>query len=173
MAESQVGKRQISKDNHYVPQLYLKRWANEGRVWTYRLLVPHPKCPVWRPYSLGAIGKQAHLYTKMTLSGESDEFERWLCEDFETPAEAVIDRVITDSRLTSKDWQILIRFAAALDARTPARLVEMLRRTVEQGEQLQQTVTESVQRAEAIVRQVGRLPAPATPAGAIFASTTG
>jgi hypothetical protein len=36
MAESQVGKRQISKDNHYVPQLYLKRWANEGRVWTYR-----------------------------------------------------------------------------------------------------------------------------------------
>jgi hypothetical protein len=30
---------QLRKDNHYVPKLYLKQWANNGKIPTYRLLV--------------------------------------------------------------------------------------------------------------------------------------
>lgn len=32
--------QQLRKDNHYVPKLYLKQWADQGFIPTYRLLVP-------------------------------------------------------------------------------------------------------------------------------------
>jgi len=31
------------RDSHYVPCSYLKRWTDADKVWTYRVLVPHPK----------------------------------------------------------------------------------------------------------------------------------
>lgn len=33
--------QQLRVRNHYVPELYLKQWEHEGRISTYRLLVPH------------------------------------------------------------------------------------------------------------------------------------
>ncbi len=29
--------QQLRKDNHYVPKLYLKQWAQDGLIPTYRL----------------------------------------------------------------------------------------------------------------------------------------
>jgi len=79
-------------------------------------------------YTTGAIGYQKHLYTQ-TLSGrETDEFERWIDKNYESPAKDSIDRVVTDKRLTKDDWDILIRFLALQDVRTPARLLEHLDR---------------------------------------------
>lgn len=117
----------MKRDNHYVPHSYLKRWADtKGDVWSYRILVPHAKSSLWKAHSPKSLGYHQHLYTRMTANGESDEVERWFDTDFESPAGHALQYAVTDRRLSPEDWKLLVRFLAAQDARTPARLHERL-----------------------------------------------
>ena len=102
--------------------------AATNRVSTYRLLVPHPQVPTWKRKSLRGIAYHSHLYTRLTAGGETDEIERWLEHDFETPAAVPLRKLISGERLTPTDWNHLIRFVAAQDVRTLARLLENLQR---------------------------------------------
>ncbi len=118
----------IKRDNHYVPHSYLKRWADDlGNVWSYRILVPHAKSSPWKAHSPKGLGYHQHLYTRMTASGESDELERWFDTAFESPAGRALQHAVTDRRLSPAEWRLLVRFLAAQDVRTPARLFERLR----------------------------------------------
>lgn len=113
--------------NHYVPQLYLKRFAtSQGRILTYSILVAHSNVPVWKLNSIKGVAYHAHLYTRLVAGVETDEVEKWLNDEFETPAEEAIKKATSDMRLTKTDWRNLIRFLAAQDVRTPARLLENL-----------------------------------------------
>ncbi|QBL44825.1 DUF4238 domain-containing protein [Stenotrophomonas maltophilia] len=135
--------------NHYVPKLYLKQWSASGLIPTYRLLVPNEACPLWKPHSLKGIAYHQHLYTYVTGDATTDEFERWLDREFESPAEEAIDRVVREDRLTSEHWMHLARFAMAQDVRTPARLREFLARQSElMPDLLQRTVQGVVNRLE-------------------------
>ena len=146
--------QQLRKDNHYVPKLYLKQWAHEGRISTYRLLVPSDNVPLWKKQSLKGIAFHQHLYTYLAGQEETDEFERRLDSEFEGPAEEAIRRVVQADRMSPEHWRRLVRFAAALDVRTPARLREFIRR---QNETLQTLMDETLQRSvheiEEAVRQ--------------------
>lgn len=117
----------MKRENHYVPASYLRRWSDAEGVPTYRLLVPHGNCPEWKRYAPKAIAKHRDLYLRVDESDEADEIERWLDEEFESPARDPIERAIQGRRLTKDDWRRLIRFAAVQDVRTPARLVEYMR----------------------------------------------
>ena len=64
----------------------------------------------------------------MVAGRESDDIEKWLNREFETPAEEALRKVTSDRRLTPDDWKRLIRFLAAQDVRTPAHLIEDLQR---------------------------------------------
>lgn len=136
--------QQLRKDNHYVPKLYLKQWAHEGQISTYRLLVPNENFPLWKKQSLKGIAYHQHLYTYLAGQAETDEFERWLDSEFESPAEEAIRRVVRGDRMSPEQWRRLARFAVALDVRTPARLREFLRR---QNETLQTLMNETMQRS--------------------------
>jgi len=117
------------RKNHYVSCGYLKRWAlSEKGLWVYRTLVSHPKVPIWKQTSVRGVAYHSHLYTRLVGGAESDDFERWLDSEFETPAQEVLAKATSDSRLTSNDWIRLIRFVAAQDVRTPARFLESLAR---------------------------------------------
>jgi hypothetical protein len=142
----------MHRDNHYVPRSYLKRWTHgDLKVWSYRILVSHSRVPLWRESSTRGVAYHEHLYTKLAASGESDEIEHWLDADFETPAESAIERVISDRSLSPADWRLLIRFFAAQDVRTPARLVENLRRwSAELPALMQNTLQSSVTRFAAL-----------------------
>lgn len=137
-------------DNHYVPQTYLKHWGGtDGQVFAYRVLVSHPNVRPWKPMSVKGLAYHAHLYTRVVANGLTDEVERWLDSKFEAPAGKVIQKVVDDERLTSQDWSHLIRFLAAQDVRTPARLME----TLQWGHQtlpdlIEDTLKESVQELE-------------------------
>lgn len=120
--------QQLRVRNHYVPELYLKQWENAGRVPTYRLLVPHDSFPLWERLPLKSIAFRRHLYTALIGQEETDEIERWLDREFESPAQEAIHRVINEQRLTPDHWRHLVRFAVAQDVRTPARLKEFLNR---------------------------------------------
>ena len=114
-------------EHHYVPCVYLKSFArSNGKLFVYRLLVAHPSVPEWQPLSPRGIAYHAHLYTRMISGSESDEIEEWFSREFEGPAEEAIERATHDERLTPSHWQALIRFVAAQDVRTPARLIERM-----------------------------------------------
>lgn len=142
----------LHRDNHYVPCEYLKHWEpSSGRVWTYRILVSHERVPLWKEKSIRGIAYHKHLYTRLAVDRESDEIERWFDREYETPAAGVMQKVISDARLTPSDWRILVRFLAAQDIRTPARLVENLQRWSETlPDLLQSTLEEAVQKFESM-----------------------
>ena len=114
-------------EHHYVPCVYLKRFTGaNGKVSVYRLLVSHPNVAEWKPLSPRGIAYHDHLYTRMLSGSESDEIEDWFGREFETPVKEAIDRATHDQRLTTSHWKSLIRFVAAQDVRTPARLMERM-----------------------------------------------
>jgi len=136
---------QFTQENHYVPQSYLRRWASgDGRIWVSRLLVPDARMPLWKKASTKGIAKHQNLYTRIAAGQNTDEIERWLNKEFETPAQASIDRAVSGERLSSDDWHQIIRFVAAQDVRTPARLHESMKRW---QTDLQPTMTEILEDA--------------------------
>ncbi|UVL79335.1 DUF4238 domain-containing protein [Pseudomonas putida] len=145
---------QLRKDNHYVPKLYLKQWAKDGQIPTYRLLVPSDKTPLWKPHSLKGIAFHQHLYTYVVGQEETDEFERWLDSEFEGPAEQAIHRAVNGQQMSSDHWRRLVRFAVALDVRTPARLREFLQR---QNETLPALMNDTVQRSVSRLQRAASL----------------
>jgi hypothetical protein len=115
-------------ENHYVPCVYLKNFANsEGKVAVYKLLVSHQNVRQWRFSSPRGITYLSHLYTRIISGTETDEIETWLSENFEASAEEAIYRAVHDKALKEAHWQALIRFTAAQHVRTPARLLERMR----------------------------------------------
>ncbi|MGF6489151.1 hypothetical protein [Pseudomonas frederiksbergensis] len=106
---------------------------------------------------LGSILLSIH-YTYLAGQEETDEFERWLDREFESPAQAAIERVVSEQHLSPEHWKRLVCFAAAQDVRTPARLREFLGR---QREALPSMIKDSVERSvhmmERAVRNNGLL----------------
>ncbi len=153
--------QQIHKDNHYVPKLYLKQWATDGKIHTYRLLVPNAKLPLWRKHFLKGIAYQEHLYNYFVGGEQTDEIERWLDKEFEAPAEEVISRVVREERLSPDQWRTLIRFAMAQDVRTPARYREFVARQSQSLQQLfSETLEHSVAELELAISEGRPLPEP-------------
>ena len=117
------------RDNHYVPCLYLRHFAGyDDRLFTYRTLVANARVHQWKRQSVAAVAYRAPLYTRIIGQTESDEIERWLDHDFESPAAEALNKATADERLTESDWFNLVRFLAAQDVRTPARLIESIQR---------------------------------------------
>lgn len=140
------------RDNHYVPCEYLKAWeSSPGRVRVYRVLVSHTKVPLWNEKSIRGIAYHAHLYTRLAVGGATDEIEQWFDCEYEGPAAEILRKVASNSRLEPSDWRILIRFLAAQDVRTPARLVEFLKRWYKSfPDFFKNTLQKSVQKLESM-----------------------
>lgn len=154
--------KEIRRNNHFVPKLYLKQWAQNGRIPTYRLLVSNEAVPEWRDLSLSKIAFREHLYTYATAKEETDEFEHWLAEEFENPAVDAIERVVREQRLTPEHWRRLVRFAVAQEVRTPAWFKRFVARQHAQLPSLmQETLERSVEKLEK--HHATKRPLPASP----------
>ena len=80
--------RQITHDNHFVPQLYLKQWSDDGiHIWAYRILVSHENVPEWDYRPISGVAYQRDLYTSYDNGQEVDDFEKWLETEFENPVQ--------------------------------------------------------------------------------------
>jgi hypothetical protein len=134
----------ITAKNHFVPQLYLKRWAGaDSKIWRHSLLVPQENVPPWKKSSTAAIGYHQHLYTRIAGGKETDEVEKWLSYEFETPAELPISRAVSEQHLTSEDWEVILRFLWMQDARTPASFLKFRERQIKNLPEITQDVLES------------------------------
>ena len=144
---------QFHEKNHYVPRGYLRRWAAvDGRLWAYRLLVPHDRVEPWKAVTPNGVAKHAHLYTRLIAGQESDDIERWFDAEFETPAQGALNRAVADDRLSQEDWVRIIRYVAAQDVRTPASFEAHSRRWNKQmPEFIESTLESSIAKLERMV----------------------
>lgn len=118
----------ITRNNHYVPQLYLRNWSKTpDKVWRYRLLVSHTNVPLWDNASIVSTGSFNDLYTYSDGESESDEFEQWFNTEVEIPANKVITKVVNNALLSRNDFNVLSKYVAAQYVRTPARLNKQLK----------------------------------------------
>jgi hypothetical protein len=155
----------ITRDNHYVPRLYLKHFASEyGYLYRYRTLVSKPNVPEWKRVNIGGIGYQSHLYTRALAHGDSDEIEQWLNRDFETPAEKSISKAVNDEPLGKEDYRLLVRFLVAQIVRTPAFLIQNLphwrEQMATQVKESSQNLAEKLERAYSTGEQIQSAPEP-------------
>ena len=117
------------RDNHYVPKVYLKRFASApGKVFTYAILVNDARIPLWKEPPISRVAHRLHLHTRVAAGQETDDIERWMDSEFESPAEDALRKGTSDAQMTTADWDRLVRFLAAQDVRTPVRLLEHLQR---------------------------------------------
>lgn len=116
---------QINKDNHYIPQLYLKNWSSDGNtVWMYRRLVSHENVEWWKQQAINGIAFLPNLYSHTKDGNTTDEFENWLNHEIETPAKYSIEKVINGEKLADNEMLALLRFTAAQIVRTPAYYIK-------------------------------------------------
>jgi hypothetical protein len=154
----------FTRDNHYVPSLYLKHFASEsGHLHRYRMLVSKPTIREWKRVHVSGVGYHSHLYTRTLAHGDSDEIEKWLNQDFEEPAKRSICKAVNDERLEKEDYRLLVRFLAAQIVRTPAFLIENLPRWREQMktqlEESSKNLRKELERAHATGRPIRKEPA--------------
>ncbi len=145
------------RENHYVPRLYLKRFARrDGRIATYRILVADHRVPEWKMSSTKGVAYHSHLYTRIAGGFETDEVELWLKREFEDPAEEAIKRATAGIRLAPTDWRNLVRFLAAQDVRTPVRLAENLKHGRENMPTILQDSLEKLVREYELAKRSGK-----------------
>ncbi len=112
--------------NHYVPEFLLKRFSTAtsgGYLWEYRLLVEDRRVPEWEWRAASQLARASDLYTIAEETDESDRMERWLDEEFESPARNAVLAASAGERLNREQWRKLIRLYASQFLRTPAYFV--------------------------------------------------
>jgi len=99
---------------------------------------------MWKRSTPSGVAYLQHLYTRILEGEAADDVEEWLDREYENPAAPVIERILKQQRLSPDDWPALIRYVACQDVRTPARLLESLKRQEETMQHVMQGALEKV-----------------------------
>ena len=110
----------ISRDNHYVPQLYLNNWGTNRKIYVHRLLVPHKSFPDWEHCAIRTTAYIDNLYVRIEDGEEHDDFELDFNGQFETPAKPILDKLCSGQKLMRDEWQVLCDYITAQYVRTPS-----------------------------------------------------
>jgi len=134
----------ISRNNHFVPQMYLDAWKNENnKVWTYDLLVPNENCNLWNERTTKSIASQQDFYIMLKDKEEADDIEKYLNEKFEMPASKPLKKAIKGEELSDDEWKAIINYIGCQIVRTPAFVSKMLNISKNKlKDMFQQTVSE-------------------------------
>jgi hypothetical protein len=147
-----------ARNNHYVPQATLQRWADaNGRVDCYALLVPHLDYLVWKRRVPRSIACQLDLYSRSSGTQAEDEFETWLTRTYEEDGQAAIEKLLSDARMQPADWRRVSMFVAVQQLRTPQAFIEFSQRF---QEHLQGALESSVDHAMRVIDESHRTGAP-------------
>ncbi len=116
---------QITSNNHYVPQFYLKNWSDDGKsIWVYRKLVSNSKVPLWCQRAIKGTSKVEHLYTQGSENSRDDSVEEWLNNEVETPVQNTYKKIRESEELNDEDYDRLVRFVSVQVFRTPAHYLK-------------------------------------------------
>lgn len=110
----------VSRNNHFVPQMYLHNWGTDNKIFVHRLLVPHEAYPNWERCAIRKTAYIENLYVRIEDGEEYDDFEIDFNSQFETPAKPILDMVCNGQKMTPENWRILCDYITAQYVRTPS-----------------------------------------------------
>ena len=120
-------KKEISRNNHYLSQMYLDAWKNDNdEVFVYKLLVPHENYHMWRSKSTKSVGSYDSMFVRLKNGEEIDDIENWFRDKYETPSKKALEHAINDEKITIDEWHCLIDFVACHIVRSPAYIIKIL-----------------------------------------------
>ncbi len=132
--EETLSGSQITHNNHYVPQFYLKQWSRDGStVKVYDTIVCHENVRLWRKQGIKNCAYMRDLYTTVVNSEPFDGFEKELSDKYEAPAQPALRRVSEGVSLREGDMTALVNLLIAQLFRTPAAysfLMDLYERSV-------------------------------------------
>lgn len=112
--------KQHGRDNHYVPQFYLKRWSTNGHsVLDYRTIISHPNEPAWKRSSIKHSAYWRDLYTQHNQKDINTEIEDFFADVIEAPSWPVFRKLDNAEALSAGDVNILVNLLIAQLFRTP------------------------------------------------------
>lgn len=118
---------QITHNNHFIPQFYLKNWSQDGiSIFAYSLLVPDSRIPYWNRRKIKSTAVWNDFYSRNEGQREIDDFEKWFDREFESPVKMVFNNLLKGQNLYKDESKKLSRFVGAQYLRTPARLNDLL-----------------------------------------------
>ena len=119
-------KEKFGRNNHYVPRMYLKQWADsDNKICLYNLLVSNENVPLWSKQSVSRTASMDNLYVRMDGKLERDDFEDYFAQNFEDPASEPLRKACNGERLNTKEWITLIDFVTAQHVRTVSFYIRM------------------------------------------------
>ena len=117
----------ITHNNHYLSQMYLKRFSKDSiNINIYNLLVPHENYPLWECKPIRHSGSIEDIYTTYDGKNYDDELEKLFATDVEGPAKNSLEKVINGEDLTDNDYDILNKFIIIHIVRSPLVFDELM-----------------------------------------------
>jgi hypothetical protein len=117
----------IARDHHFVPQGLLRRWSPNGKtVWTYNLLVPDSRVPMWSSRPIRGVAVRRDLYTTHREGTDDDEVEKWFASEFEQPGLEASAKLVDGRRIGRAEWHAIVRLYALQALRTPLDFSETM-----------------------------------------------
>ena len=111
-------RQHFSKNNHYVPRMYLKHWAIDNKIYVYNLLVSNRNVPMWQKQSISRTASMNKMYVRMGSDSEIDDFESFFSQNFEDPAALPLEKLCKGEKLNSHEWMIIKDYITAQYVRT-------------------------------------------------------
>lgn len=108
----------MKKNNHYVPQIYLKQWEQKHKIYTYEVLVPNKNCPIWKRESISRTSSLDYLYLYDINDKISEELEDFFCFEIENQYQNFIDKLNNYSVLNENDFKYISKLIATQHLRT-------------------------------------------------------
>ena len=140
----------LTKNNHYLSQMYLDAWKNDnGKLLVHDFLVPNINYPEWQEKSTRSVGSYDSMYIRFSNDGYIDDFEKWFNDEFETPCSISLNKAKNDEELTEDDFNKLIKFVACHYVRSPKFIFKIMEIGRLKGQQI---LNEEVKRMEQEVK---------------------
>lgn len=113
-------KQNITRNNHYVPQFYLKYWSNNGNtVRSYNGIIKHKSRKGWHSTPIKSTACYQDYYTDEIDGIDDDKIEHFF-EKMENKAKPIFDRVKRNNHLNESEMHILVDYLIIQISRTPA-----------------------------------------------------
>ncbi len=113
-------KQNITRDNHYVPQFYLRYWSNNGNtIHSYNGIVRHVSGRKWQSSSIKSTACLPDYYTDEINGSDDDKVEK-IFQRYEDKAKPIFEKVIQDEPLSDTELHTLVDYLIVQTARTPS-----------------------------------------------------
>ena len=109
----------LSRNHHYIPRMYLSKWGKDNNIYVYRLLVSNDSVVKWEKRSVEHTGSLKKLYINIQNDTEYDTLEHFFDTKIDSPAKLALDKICSEEKMTSADWDKISDFVTAQWIRTP------------------------------------------------------